>query len=160
MARHPAKARSGFVLAGWRKRTSWGAPKTVWQSGLRRWLKAPVRKGVGSNPTAVSQASRQASRQAVSQSVSRTSLPRGRVYPAGELIAGELGAGGFVRRRGYPAGEFVAGEFVRGRVCRGRACRGRVCRGRVYRTPFVICGVAGRGSREANFENHAAKLTW
>ena len=28
-------------------------PKTVWPSGLRRWLKAPVRKGVGSNPTAV-----------------------------------------------------------------------------------------------------------
>ena len=26
---------------------------TVWPSGLRRWLKAPVRKGVGSNPTAV-----------------------------------------------------------------------------------------------------------
>ena len=26
--------------------------KTVWPSGLRRWLKAPVRKGVGSNPTA------------------------------------------------------------------------------------------------------------
>ena len=25
---------------------------TVWPSGLRRWLKAPVRKGVGSNPTA------------------------------------------------------------------------------------------------------------
>ncbi len=30
-----------------------GAHKTVWPSGLRRWLKAPVRKGVGSNPTAV-----------------------------------------------------------------------------------------------------------
>ena len=27
--------------------------KTVWPSGVRRWLKAPVRKGVGSNPTAV-----------------------------------------------------------------------------------------------------------
>ena len=27
--------------------------RTVWPSGLRRWLKAPVRKGVGSNPTAV-----------------------------------------------------------------------------------------------------------
>ena len=26
---------------------------TVWPSGLRRWLNAPVRKGVGSNPTAV-----------------------------------------------------------------------------------------------------------
>ena len=30
--------------------------KTVWPSGLRRWLKAPVRKGVGSNPTAVTHA--------------------------------------------------------------------------------------------------------
>ena len=29
------------------------ASKTVWPSGLRRWLQAPVRKGVGSNPTAV-----------------------------------------------------------------------------------------------------------
>ena len=29
------------------------APRTVWPSGLRRWLQAPVRKGVGSNPTAV-----------------------------------------------------------------------------------------------------------
>ena len=28
-------------------------PETLWPSGLRRWLKAPVRKGVGSNPTAV-----------------------------------------------------------------------------------------------------------
>ena len=27
--------------------------KTLWPSGLRRWLKAPVRKGVGSNPTGV-----------------------------------------------------------------------------------------------------------
>ena len=27
--------------------------KTVWPSGLRRWLKAPFRKGVGSNLTAV-----------------------------------------------------------------------------------------------------------
>jgi hypothetical protein len=26
---------------------------TVWPSGLRRWLQVPVRKGVGSNPTAV-----------------------------------------------------------------------------------------------------------
>ncbi len=26
---------------------------TVWPSGLRRWLQAPLRKGVGSNPTAV-----------------------------------------------------------------------------------------------------------
>ena len=26
---------------------------TIWPSGLRRWLQAPVRKGVGSNPTAV-----------------------------------------------------------------------------------------------------------
>ena len=30
------------------------ASKTVWPSGLRRWLEAPFRKGVGSNPTAVS----------------------------------------------------------------------------------------------------------
>ena len=27
--------------------------ETVWPSDLRRWLQAPVRKGVGSNPTAV-----------------------------------------------------------------------------------------------------------
>ena len=26
---------------------------TLWPSGLRRWLKAPFRKGVGSNPTGV-----------------------------------------------------------------------------------------------------------
>ena len=30
---------------------------TVWPSGLRRWLKAPFRKGVGSNPTAVKELS-------------------------------------------------------------------------------------------------------
>ena len=30
-----------------------GMLKTLWPSGLRRWLKAPFRKGVGSNPTAV-----------------------------------------------------------------------------------------------------------
>ena len=34
----------------------YAAVKTVWPSGLRRWLKAPVRKGVGSNPTAVTSA--------------------------------------------------------------------------------------------------------
>ena len=28
-------------------------PETLWPSGLRRWLKAPFRKGVGSNPTGV-----------------------------------------------------------------------------------------------------------
>ena len=28
--------------------------RTVWQSGLRRWLQAPIRKDVCSNPTAVS----------------------------------------------------------------------------------------------------------
>ena len=33
--------------------TIWTSDRTVWPSGLRRWLKAPVRKGVGSNPTAV-----------------------------------------------------------------------------------------------------------
>ena len=33
----------------WRCTHTW----TVWPSGLRRWLQAPVRKGVGSNPTAV-----------------------------------------------------------------------------------------------------------
>ena len=27
--------------------------RTVWASGVRRWFQAPVRKGVGSNPTAV-----------------------------------------------------------------------------------------------------------
>ena len=31
---------------------------TVWPSGLRRWLKAPFRKGVGSNPTAVNYATK------------------------------------------------------------------------------------------------------
>ena len=28
-------------------------PKTLWPSGLRRWLKAPFRKGEGSDPTGV-----------------------------------------------------------------------------------------------------------
>ena len=32
-----------------------GMLKTVWPSGLRRWLKAPFRKGMGSNPTAVNE---------------------------------------------------------------------------------------------------------
>ena len=31
--------------------------KTLWPSGLRRWLKAPFRKGVGWNPTGVIQGS-------------------------------------------------------------------------------------------------------
>ena len=34
------------------KKKAW-AVMTVWPSGLRRWLKAPFRKGVGSNPTGV-----------------------------------------------------------------------------------------------------------
>ena len=37
------------LLNAW---TGW-APRTLWPSGLRRWLKAPFRKGVGSNPTGV-----------------------------------------------------------------------------------------------------------
>ena len=40
-----ARWRSGFLFTQ--------ASQTVWPSGLRRWLQAPVRKGVGSNPTAV-----------------------------------------------------------------------------------------------------------
>ena len=31
----------------------WSQIKTLWPSGLRRWLKAPFRKGVGSNLTGV-----------------------------------------------------------------------------------------------------------
>ena len=38
-----------FVLIAGRRRQD----MTVWPSGLRRWLKAPFRKGVGSNPTTV-----------------------------------------------------------------------------------------------------------
>jgi hypothetical protein len=33
---------------------TWLVAMTLWPSGLRRWLQAPVRKGVGSNPTGVS----------------------------------------------------------------------------------------------------------
>ena len=29
----------------------WSHIKTLWPSGLRRWLKGPFRKGVGLNPT-------------------------------------------------------------------------------------------------------------
>ena len=46
MSRHPQDK-----LA--QNHSPWRLLKTVWPSGLRRWLKAPVRKGVGSNPTAV-----------------------------------------------------------------------------------------------------------
>jgi hypothetical protein len=35
------------------QKRKWTSIKTLWPSGLRRWLKAPVRKGVGSNPTGV-----------------------------------------------------------------------------------------------------------
>ena len=44
------------VAAVFSQRSFWNVKrngKTVWPSGLRRWLKAPFRKGVGSNPTAV-----------------------------------------------------------------------------------------------------------
>ena len=34
-------------------RSNESAITTIWPSGLRRWLKAPFRKGVGSNPTVV-----------------------------------------------------------------------------------------------------------
>ena len=43
--------KKGTVLALTANRSL--AAWTVWPSGLRRWLQAPVRKGVGSNPTAV-----------------------------------------------------------------------------------------------------------
>ena len=36
-----------------KKATENMASMTLWPSGLRRWLKAPFRKGVGSNPTGV-----------------------------------------------------------------------------------------------------------
>ena len=48
-----AKLSARFQKADFRK-TSFFLDKTVWPSGLRRWVQAPVRKGVGSNPTAVS----------------------------------------------------------------------------------------------------------
>ena len=35
------------------KEMHFAVPLTLWPSGLRRWLKAPFRKGVGSNPTGV-----------------------------------------------------------------------------------------------------------
>ena len=48
---------TGFAVAlladGIRIRRCHSVPGTVWPSGLRRWLQAPVCKGVGSNPTAV-----------------------------------------------------------------------------------------------------------
>jgi hypothetical protein len=43
------RASAHFIPVRWRA----AAIKTLWPSGLRRWLKAPVRKGVGSNPTGV-----------------------------------------------------------------------------------------------------------
>ena len=43
---------------------------TVWPSGLRRWLQAPVRKGVGSNPTAVTCCPRHAAARAGARSTS------------------------------------------------------------------------------------------
>ena len=36
-----------------KKEMHFAVPLTLWPSGLRRWLKAPFRKGVGSNPTGV-----------------------------------------------------------------------------------------------------------
>ena len=46
---HKAPARQLEIL----KATANMASMTLWPSGLRRWLKAPFRKGVGSNPTGV-----------------------------------------------------------------------------------------------------------
>ena len=43
-----------FIVIGTQRLESTTA-KTVWPSGLRRWLQAPVRKGVGSNSTAVNE---------------------------------------------------------------------------------------------------------
>ena len=54
---HPLGARASALIAasslGSVLCKAGGQSMTVWPSGLRRWLKAPVRKGVGSNPTAV-----------------------------------------------------------------------------------------------------------
>ena len=36
-----------------KKEMHFAVPLMLWPSGLRRWLKAPFRKGVGSNPTGV-----------------------------------------------------------------------------------------------------------
>ena len=46
----PAHGRRAYDTSSFLKRTP---HKTVWPSGLRRWLKAPVRTGVGSNFTAL-----------------------------------------------------------------------------------------------------------
>ena len=43
-----------YILPIWLMPTHQGM--TVWPSGLRRWLKAPFRKGVGSKPTAANAA--------------------------------------------------------------------------------------------------------
>ncbi len=56
-----------------------GESRTVWPSGLRRWLQAPVRKGVGSNPTAVTvAASAPVQRRAPSELIQTRSNPSGR----------------------------------------------------------------------------------
>ena len=56
--RHPRHDHDIHGDETWARTRKWCASpnvRTVWPSGLRRWLQAPVRKGVGSNPTAVTQ---------------------------------------------------------------------------------------------------------
>jgi hypothetical protein len=48
-----ADAFGSFRCDKYRSTSKADTPLTVWPSGLRRWLQAPARKGVGSNPTAV-----------------------------------------------------------------------------------------------------------
>ena len=50
--------------------------KTVWPSGLRRWLQAPVRKGVGSNLAAVMHS------RSKTHTAARTSLSRASIFCA------------------------------------------------------------------------------
>ena len=53
LARKSRRLRSLPACINARENPSAAATKTVWPSGLRRWLKAPFRKGAGSNPAAV-----------------------------------------------------------------------------------------------------------
>ena len=57
------------------------AAKTLWPSGLRRWLKAPFRKGVGSNPTGVTFAFWQLARRCFQNRPSHTSKPSMQASP-------------------------------------------------------------------------------
>ena len=126
---------------------SWvaGSPLTVWPSGLRRWLQAPVRKGVGSNPTAVTCILKVATARVSARMMGAP----GDAAPCRHLVAlphpvRQFGSGERCSLLLHPA----AGQHQNPDVCVASGCAGG------HRAPAHMARLLGRPRRSPGYSLH------